>query len=90
MTARMLAENGWHVALIDINAAGLPGVEKELQDAGHSGLLSVPTNIASESSVADAYEQIDSSFLRSSAWSIWPAFHARRGCTNAVCRNSSG
>ncbi len=47
VTARLLAENGWHVALIDINADGLAGVEKELRDAGHSGLLALPTDIAS-------------------------------------------
>lgn len=60
VTARMLAENGWHVALIDINAEGLASVEKELREAGHDNLLSVPTDIASESSVTEAYQQIDS------------------------------
>jgi NAD(P)-dependent dehydrogenase (short-subunit alcohol dehydrogenase family) len=60
VTARLLAENGWHVALIDINADGLAAVEAELREAGHSGLLAVPTNIASESSVAEALERIDS------------------------------
>jgi NAD(P)-dependent dehydrogenase (short-subunit alcohol dehydrogenase family) len=59
VTARLLAENGWHVALIDINADGLAGVEKELRDAGHSGLLALPTDIASESSVTETYERID-------------------------------
>jgi NAD(P)-dependent dehydrogenase (short-subunit alcohol dehydrogenase family) len=59
VTARLLAENGWHVALVDINEEGLTGVEKELRDAGHSGVLAVPTNIASESAVADTYERID-------------------------------
>jgi NAD(P)-dependent dehydrogenase (short-subunit alcohol dehydrogenase family) len=59
VTARMLAENGWHVALVDINAEGLASVEKELR-AGYDNLLSVPTDIASESSVAEAYQQIDS------------------------------
>ena len=60
VTARLLAENGWHVALIDINADGLAAVEAELREAGHSDLLAVPTNIASESSVAEAFERIDS------------------------------
>ena len=60
VTARFLAENGWHVALVDINADGLAGVEKELREAGHENLLAVPTDIASESSVTDAYQQIDS------------------------------
>ena len=35
VTARLLAENGWHVALIDINADGLAAVEAELREAGH-------------------------------------------------------
>jgi NAD(P)-dependent dehydrogenase (short-subunit alcohol dehydrogenase family) len=60
VTARILGENGWHVALIDINADGLASVEKELRDAGHENLLAVPTDIASESSVTEAYQQIDS------------------------------
>ena len=34
VTARMLAENGWHVALVDINADGLAAVETELREAG--------------------------------------------------------
>ena len=52
VTAQVLAENGWHVALVDINAEGLAGVEKELREAGHDNLLAVPTDIASESSVS--------------------------------------
>src|SRR4029077_3278849 len=59
VTARVLAENGWHVALIDINADGLAAVEAELRRAGHANLLAIPTNIASESSVAEAFERID-------------------------------
>jgi NAD(P)-dependent dehydrogenase (short-subunit alcohol dehydrogenase family) len=59
VTARMLAENGWHVALIDINAEGLASVEAELREAGHSDLLAVPTDIASESSVNEAFARID-------------------------------
>ena len=58
-TARLLAENGWHVALVDVNADGLAVVEKELRDAGHSGLLALPADVASESSVTAAYERID-------------------------------
>ena len=58
-TARMLAENGWHLALVDINADGLAAVETELRESGHENLLAVPTNIASESSVTEAYQQID-------------------------------
>jgi NAD(P)-dependent dehydrogenase (short-subunit alcohol dehydrogenase family) len=60
VTAQLLAENGWQIALVDINADGLSGVEKELRTAGHENLLAVPTDIASESSVAEAYQQIDS------------------------------
>ena len=59
VTARLLAENGWQVALIDINADGLAAVESELRAAGHENLLAIPTNIASESSVAEAFERID-------------------------------
>lgn len=59
VTARTLAENGWSVALIDINAEGLAVVEKELRDAGHSGVLAVPIDITSEAAVADAFRQID-------------------------------
>jgi NAD(P)-dependent dehydrogenase (short-subunit alcohol dehydrogenase family) len=60
VTARILAESGWHVALVDINADGLAGVEKELREEGHENLLAVPTDIASESSVTDTYKRIDS------------------------------
>lgn len=59
VTARVLLEAGWAVALIDINAEGLAAVEAELREAGHDNVLSIPTNIADEASVAAAYEQID-------------------------------
>jgi NAD(P)-dependent dehydrogenase (short-subunit alcohol dehydrogenase family) len=59
VTAQVLAENGWHVALIDINAEGLASVERELKDAGHRDVLAVPADIAAESSVADAFAKID-------------------------------
>jgi NAD(P)-dependent dehydrogenase (short-subunit alcohol dehydrogenase family) len=59
VTARTLAENGWHVALVDINAEGLAAVAAELREAGHPDLLEVPTDITSESSVADAFDRID-------------------------------
>lgn len=58
-TARVLAEHGWHVALVDINAEGLAGVEAELRAAGHQHLLAVPTDTASESSVAQTFALID-------------------------------
>ena len=35
-------------------------MEKELREEGHENLLAVPTDIASESSVTEAYQQIDS------------------------------
>jgi NAD(P)-dependent dehydrogenase (short-subunit alcohol dehydrogenase family) len=59
VTARLLAENGWHIALVDINADGLGAVEQELRDAGHQGVLAVPTNVAQESSVTQLFERID-------------------------------
>ena len=55
----MLAENGWHVALVDINAEGLDAVESELRAAGHADVLAVPTDIASESSVNEAFARFD-------------------------------
>jgi NAD(P)-dependent dehydrogenase (short-subunit alcohol dehydrogenase family) len=59
VTAQVLAENGWAVALVDINADGLAAVENELRAAGHADLLAVPTDIASESSVNEAFARID-------------------------------
>src|SRR3954464_1217168 len=59
VTARLLAEGGWHLALVDINADGLATVEAELRDAGHKGVLAVPTNIASEASVTELFERLD-------------------------------
>ena len=59
VTARILAENGWHVALVDTNADGLADVEAELRGAGHSDVLTVPADVASESSVSHAFDRID-------------------------------
>ena len=59
VTAQVLAENGWAVALVDINADGLSAVEAELRGAGHEDLLAVPADIASESSVNEAFDRID-------------------------------
>ena len=58
-TARVLAEDGWHVALVDVNAEGLAAVEGELRAAGHTGVLAVPADISSEESVAAAFDRID-------------------------------
>lgn len=59
VTAAVLAEQGWHVALLDVNAEGLAQVEEELTGAGHTGLLSLPTDITDEQSVAEAFARID-------------------------------
>jgi NAD(P)-dependent dehydrogenase (short-subunit alcohol dehydrogenase family) len=59
VTARVLAENGWHVALVDINAEGVAGVAAELRDAGHSNVLELPMDITSDSSVRDAFDRLD-------------------------------
>jgi NAD(P)-dependent dehydrogenase (short-subunit alcohol dehydrogenase family) len=59
VTAHVLAEAGWHLALIDVNAEGLASVEAELRAAGHERLVALPTNIASEDSVAEAFARID-------------------------------
>jgi NAD(P)-dependent dehydrogenase (short-subunit alcohol dehydrogenase family) len=59
VTARLLAENGWHVALVDVNADGLAAVEAELREAGHHDVLAVPTNVADEASVTALFERID-------------------------------
>lgn len=59
VTARTLAENGWSIALVDINAEGLTAVESELRDAGHDGVIAVATNIASPDSVDELFARID-------------------------------
>ena len=56
---RVVAENGWPVALADINADGLAAVQTELRETGHHGVLAVPTNIASEESVNELFARID-------------------------------
>ncbi len=57
--ALTLAEQGWSLALIDINEEGLSAVESELQDAGHKKVLAVPTDISSPESVDAAFTRID-------------------------------
>jgi len=59
VTARVLAEQGWHVALVDVNADGLAEVEAELRGAGHEGVLSVPLDITDEQAVEAAFSRID-------------------------------
>ena len=59
VTARLLAEGGWHVALVDIDVAGLATVEAELRDAGHKGVFAVPTDVASEASVTELFQRLD-------------------------------
>jgi NAD(P)-dependent dehydrogenase (short-subunit alcohol dehydrogenase family) len=57
--ARTLAEGGWHVALVDIDAEGLAQVEAELREAGHLRVLAVPSDISSKTSVDAAFRTID-------------------------------
>ena len=59
VTARVLADNGWHVALVDVNAEGLAAVESELRDAGHEGVLAAPADITSQASVDDFFGRVD-------------------------------
>ena len=59
VTARVLAEQGWHVALLDVDAAGLDAVAAELRGAGHSGVLALPTDVAAETSVTATFARID-------------------------------
>jgi NAD(P)-dependent dehydrogenase (short-subunit alcohol dehydrogenase family) len=57
--AERLAQDGWHVALLDVNADGLAVVEAELRAAGHRNLLALPTDIASQESVDAAFARMD-------------------------------
>jgi NAD(P)-dependent dehydrogenase (short-subunit alcohol dehydrogenase family) len=59
VTARVLAEQGWHVALVDVNADGLAEVEAELRGAGHEGVLSLPLDITDERAVEAAFALMD-------------------------------
>ncbi len=58
VTARVLAEQGWQVAVVDIEPTGLAAVEAELREAGHQ-VRAVQADVASEQSVADAFEAIE-------------------------------
>jgi NAD(P)-dependent dehydrogenase (short-subunit alcohol dehydrogenase family) len=57
--ARLLAENGWHVALVDVNRHGLDTVEAQLRAAGHQGLLSVAADVSSQGSVQEVFDTVD-------------------------------
>src|SRR5512144_1491033 len=57
--ADALAEDGWHLALLDINADGLAAVEAELAAAGHKNVLALPTDISSQESVVAAFARMD-------------------------------
>ena len=59
VTARVLAERGWQVALLDVNEEGLASVEAELREAGHDAVLAVPTDVSSDESVQAAFAEID-------------------------------
>lgn len=59
MVARTLAEQGWHLALIDINAEGLAAVESELKDLGLENVLAVPTDITDPAWVEKSFSTID-------------------------------
>lgn len=59
--ARTLAEAGWSVALVDVDADGLSSVESELSADGHEGVVSVVTDISSRDSVQAAFAAIDES-----------------------------
>ncbi len=58
--ARVLAEAGWSIALVDIDAEGLATVEAELTEAGHTA-RAVPADVADPQSVEAAFGDIDAS-----------------------------
>lgn len=57
--AQTLAEQGWSVALVDINDEGLAAVESELRGTGHNNVLAVAIDISSPESVDAAFARID-------------------------------
>jgi NAD(P)-dependent dehydrogenase (short-subunit alcohol dehydrogenase family) len=59
VTARVLAESGWSLALVDVDADGLAEVERGLRDAGHTGVVAVVTDISDEASVAALFDRVD-------------------------------
>jgi NAD(P)-dependent dehydrogenase (short-subunit alcohol dehydrogenase family) len=59
--ARVLADAGWQVALLDVNAEGLAEVEAGLRRAGHDEVLSLTADVTSADSVDAAFARIDES-----------------------------
>lgn len=59
VTARVLAERGWRVALVDIDEDGLARVERELRDAGHEDVIAVTADVSSAAAVEEAVALID-------------------------------
>lgn len=60
--ARRLLDDGWHVALVDIDAAGLAAVEAELAEAvpGSGGrMLALPLDVTSPEAVDAALARVD-------------------------------
>jgi NAD(P)-dependent dehydrogenase (short-subunit alcohol dehydrogenase family) len=58
-TALRLAEDGWHLALVDIDKDGLTAVEGELRAAGHDRLLSLPGDVTSMDVVQELFTRLD-------------------------------
>lgn len=58
--ALRLATKGWHVALIDIDDAGVQRVASELRDAGHAA-SAFPSDLTQQNRVVDTFAQIQAS-----------------------------
>jgi NAD(P)-dependent dehydrogenase (short-subunit alcohol dehydrogenase family) len=59
VTAAELARQGWHVALVDVDAEGVQRVGAELVDAGWPGVLALPLDVTDERAVEEAFARID-------------------------------
>jgi NAD(P)-dependent dehydrogenase (short-subunit alcohol dehydrogenase family) len=59
VVARRLAEEGWSLALIDIDEFGVAAFKKELDAAGFENVVAIPTDISSAESVDAAFALID-------------------------------
>ncbi len=57
--ARRLADEGWALALLDLDGAGVEEAKADLHDAGHSRVEAIATDVSSAESVAAAFEVID-------------------------------